>query len=119
MSQAAHSANDDKPSEVILDDEHTKEGGNYQGACAYRVLGDGRALVLYQQLFNYRLTLGGHLDYGYQKAWDYPPHELAAAFTSLRDFDGEGDPHDGWVRAFPPMFRRRDNGDPAKEYIAP
>jgi hypothetical protein len=37
---------------------------------------------------------------------------------SLATWDGNGDPLDGWVRAYSPFYRRRPNGDRTREYVS-
>ncbi len=77
-------------------------------------------LVLYPGSFGkLNLTLGKQKDMGFDKQWEYDRNAHDVAFRMLAQWDGEGDPDPGWVRAYPPYYRRRPDGDPAKEYTAP
>lgn len=50
------------------------------------------------------------------ESYDYPSME--AAWAAVLDWNGEGEPPDGWTR-HRPSNRRRPNGDPAREFVRP
>jgi hypothetical protein len=47
----------------------------------------------------------------------YEYETFGEALLALILYDGEGDPLNGWTRAFPPYYRRRPGGDPAHEEV--
>ena len=91
----------------------------HKGTLAHRVLPDGRLLGVFPQIYTYRLTLSEAGDfYGYGKAWCY--HDPDDAIRACREWDGEGDdPPHGWHREIGAPYRRREDGDPGREYINP
>lgn len=56
---------------------------------------------------------------GIRSFWQYPT--LGGALIAYSQWDGTGDPPDGWERATGPgdNYRRRLHGNPATEYLAP
>jgi hypothetical protein len=91
-----------------------------QGAIAYRDLGDARELVVYQQLFNARLTLGpGPAPGTYADAWDYATD--AEAVAACMAWDGQSDPPGRWIRNLNTARRRYydDAGNLVREEIRP
>lgn len=78
-----------------------------------RELGDGRAIWLRPQLFNFLLIIGKTDDEGFDDCWEY--QDINAALTAFALWDGNGEPH-GWYR-HPPTGRRRPDGDATKEYV--
>lgn len=52
----------------------------------------------------------------YDRGYEY--EDFIDAYHAIVAFDG-GEPLDGWTRAFPPRFRRRLHGDPAREEVRP
>lgn len=44
----------------------------------------------------------------------YP--SIEAAWAAVQDWDGRGDPPDGWIR-HQPSNRRRPDGDPTREFV--
>lgn len=86
------------------------------GGAPTRDLPDGRVLVLYPLIMGtVRLCIGHQDSSTYDDAWCYqtPAEGLAA----MAEWDGEGDPPDGWFRHIG-TGRRRPDGDPTREYIA-
>jgi hypothetical protein len=91
----------------------------YEGALDYRNLDDGRVLVLYPRLFGYiALVVGRQFARTVDAEWSYPQDARDSAYESLATWDGNGDPLDGWVRAYPPFYRRRPDGDRTGEYVS-
>jgi hypothetical protein len=83
------------------------------GSLYTRELPDGRTVSVWRMLYTDRLCIGfGEL--GYDRAWCYP-HGLAV--PAAEEWDGDGDPPDGWVKEVG-TERRRIDGDPAKEFDA-
>ncbi len=81
-----------------------------------RDLGDGREVCLLLMGFgNLRLTLGPAGEPWWDRGFCY--HDSFDAWRCALGWDGEGDP-EGWYRDLV-THRRRPNGDPAQEYIAP
>ena len=81
-----------------------------------KVLPDGRVLFLFPTLTNVRLGISPN---DHEPFFDefYCYHNTASAFKAIKEWDGKGDPED-WVRHVP-SNRRRPNGDPEEEYVAP
>lgn len=70
----------------------------YPGAFAHRDLPDGRVLVLYEMIFNYRLCIGAQGDEGYDRAWCYDKTNLPHALAALVTWDGNGTPPGDWKK---------------------
>jgi hypothetical protein len=89
-------------------------GGDYLHV---RFLPDGRGLWLMQKLLgNTRLAVSAPGDTtGFDQTYCY--HDADAAWRAVLGWDGDGDP-EGWVRHHQTM-RRRPDGDPDREYVAP
>lgn len=85
------------------------------GNIFYKALDDGREIVVYPMMFTARLCVGLQDDYGYSRAWCYP--SAGRAIMAASEWDGEGDPPDGWIKEVG-TERRREGGDPNKEYDA-
>jgi hypothetical protein len=84
------------------------------GALYWRPLPDGYEVVVYPMSFGKaRLCYGQQGEDGYLDAFCYERPLRAIEAASV--WTGEGDPLDGWHRN-PITGRRRENGDPAKEY---
>jgi hypothetical protein len=84
-----------------------------------RTLPDGRQVGVVPMLFIWAVIvttgdLTNPLD-GYDDRWCY--RGLASAIEAAWQWDGTGEPT-GWIR-HPISGRRRDNGDPATEYVQP
>jgi hypothetical protein len=81
-----------------------------------RRLASGKTLYLIYQIFNYRLAIGWthEEETGYDDFYCYR-NELRA-FRAFLEWDGTGDPLDGWVR-HGASGRRRPEGDKAREYV--
>ncbi len=86
-------------------------------------LDDGRWVTFYVELFGYasicvedniRAVEHNERDGGYDKYYQYP--SVKKAYIAYEQFT-DGDEPDGWIRAAPPRFRRRPNGDPSLEFI--
>lgn len=87
-----------------------KENG-YVGAC---MLPDGRIAAVYPLAYTgaiITMTPAG-IEFGYEDRWCY--HSVADALRALNRWDGTGEP-DGWHR-HPTSGRRREDGDPMKQY---
>lgn len=84
--------------------------------CVYhKGLGDGRTVSVHQMLLgNWRLCIGPTGEQHYDDGWCY--HDLVLVMQAATQWDGEGDPPDGWVRQLS-TGRRRTDGDPEQEYI--
>lgn len=80
-----------------------------------RELEDGRVVSVIFMMYSYRLCVGDGLRY--DDGWCYP-HDLGQAFViaCAEEWDGEGDPADGWIKQLS-TGRRRYGGDPAREYV--
>lgn len=86
------------------------------GYTHYTQFANGRDACVTRMIFTYAI-LSDLTEYGHGDRWCY--HTLGAALLGLgrwMEADGEGEPS-GWHR-HPTTGRRRDNGDPAKEYMA-
>lgn len=84
-----------------------------EGSIYWRALDDKREITVYPMSFGKaRVCLGYRGDVGYEKGYCYasPTRALEAA----EQWDGEGDPLDGWHRSTHDG-RRREGGDPQKE----
>jgi len=87
-------------------------------------LNDGRWVTSYAELTgtasiciedNVRTVEHGERDGGFDKYYQYSTIEDALeAFANFTEADEEPD---GWIRASPPNFRRRPDGDPTREYV--
>lgn len=67
-------------------------------------------------IFTTRVCIGpAKMEY-LDDVWCY--HRAEDALAAAEAWNGEGDPPDGWHR-HPMSGRRRPNGDPAREYVAP
>lgn len=87
------------------------------GSLHTRVLEDGRELTVYPMTFGKaRLCIGPAGEPFYDDGWCYA--DPAVAIEAAKTWDGEGDPPAGWHRQLS-TGRRRTDGDPAKEYVAP
>jgi len=81
----------------------------------FRVLNDGRvATIQVMHLCLVAIVVDIH-GYGHSDAFYYTSREQAT--RALEQWDGTGEPQ-GWVR-HPQSGRRRDDGDPSKEYLRP
>lgn len=111
---------------------------------AQRQLEDGRVLTVYPELFDTACLLiddNPHVrgettrdrwrqtdlgeepqiresDGGADLYYQYPSYEHALAAWSAFTVD-DVEPMDGWLRSAPPRFRRRPDGDSAREFVAP
>lgn len=87
--------------------------------CAFiiRELGDGRFITVQPLIFTAFISIGGHPRHGYTERWCY--HSVVQAIVHADRWDPLTDPEpEGWHR-HPTSGRRRPEGDPAKEYVAP
>lgn len=86
-----------------------------RGLLYARELEDGREITVAPMTFGKgRLCIGWASDaLGYDDGWCYAT--AVDAVLAATDWDGEGDPPDGWHRQIS-TGRRRENGDPEKEY---
>lgn len=82
-----------------------------------REIGFGIGMWVVPMIFTYRIIMGEIGDMGYSDAWEY--HDAASAIAAAKAWDAirELEP-EGWHRHIP-SNRRRPNGDPDAEYIAP
>jgi len=87
---------------------------------------DGRWVTAYAELSgtanlavedNPRTVEHNERDGGFDKYYQYPTIE--AALLAFEQFTEDTVEPDGWIRASPPSYRRRPDGDPTKEYISP
>lgn len=81
-----------------------------------RELPDGQQISVVQMIFSRRICIGG--PYCYDDGWCYP-NDLGLLFVvaAAEEWDGEGDPPDGWIKQVS-TGRRRPDGDPAREFVA-
>lgn len=70
----------------------------YEGALAHRDLPDGRVLVLYEMIYNWRLCIGPQGDEGYERGWCYPKERVVDALLALHEWDGAGTPPGEWIK---------------------
>lgn len=83
-----------------------------------RQLGDGCAVFLLPMLHgNLRLAIGDPRVPYFDDGWCYQAEQTEQAWRAVLGWDGEGEP-EGWYR-HPDTGRRRPDGDPAKEHVAP
>lgn len=85
------------------------------GILARRLLPNGKEACVVPQLFNALLTIGKPGDGGYEEAYTFQDTEIAMVHFRYWNMDDEPS---GWIRHIP-SNRRRPNGDPKQEYIAP
>ncbi len=86
-------------------------GGTYR---EYKKLDEFIYVAIKPLLYHWTMIVGIIGDkMGYEDRWCYANQELAE--KAIREWDGVGDP-EGWHR-HPKSGRRRENGDPSKEYI--
>lgn len=87
-------------------------------AVVARSLPDGRWLMVVPGVCNGRLLVDRDLDdQMWEEEYAYPT--VSTALLALISWDPATAPDpDGWVRHIP-SYRRRPDGDPANEYIAP
>lgn len=79
-----------------------------------RQLDDGNEVTVWQMIGpQWRLCLGEQGSMYYDNAYCY--RDKTVALRAAEQWTGHGDPLDGWHRQ-PSTGRRRENGDPAKEY---
>lgn len=80
-----------------------------------RTLPDGREISVMLMVFNFRVCIGDGLCY--DDGWCYP-HSLGRDFVleAADSWNGIGDPPDGWIKQLS-TGRRRENGDPMREYV--
>jgi hypothetical protein len=84
---------------------------------AWRDLPDGRTVVWYEMLFNYRIVIGSTGDRRFDDGWCYAANKFVECLEAVTNWDGNGDPPNGWHKQLS-TGRRRTNGDPAAEYVA-
>lgn len=87
------------------------------GCCVEdKAIGDGMYVAIKPLLFHWTMIVGQIGDReGYEDRWCYANREKAE--TALRAWDGTGEPT-GWFH-HPRTARRRPEGDPGREYVAP
>lgn len=99
-----------------LDVEPTAENPR-PGSLYYRAINEHDEVVVYPMLLNRaRLCLSHRGDESVLDAYCYDSRERA--IEAAKVWTGEGDPLEGWNR-HPNSGRRRPDGDPAKEHVAP
>lgn len=86
-----------------------------EDGCLYRrELGNGRLLVVAPMTFGkVRLCIGPAGEPTYEDGWCYEDQRVA--IVAAETWDGEGDPPVGWHRQIS-TGRRREDGDPEREY---
>ena len=87
-----------------------------EGAIYWKPLPDGFEITVYPMTYGKARVCFGEQGPtgGITNAYCYENPTLAVVAASL--WDGEGDPIDGWHRN-PITGRRRENGDPNREYV--
>lgn len=87
-----------------------------EGQTRFRLCEGGRSYVaIIPFLFTSAVILGDVEDEtGYRDRWCY--HDFASALAAFEAWDGTGEPA-GWHR-HPASGRRRNGGDPGREYVA-
>ena len=89
-----------------------REGGN---CLQVKDLGDGVYAAVKRLMYHWTMIVGLEGDhFSYTDRWCYATEEMA--IKAMSEWDGIGDPK-GWHR-HPNTGRRRENGDPASEYVA-
>jgi hypothetical protein len=78
------------------------------------IKGEAGICCLFRFFYTWAI-LSGLNQFGYEDRWCYATREKAKAAYDA--WDGSGEPQ-GWHR-HPDTGRRRENGDPATEYVAP
>lgn len=95
----------------------TKGAPDFAGYAAGRVFPNGRVAAVTPMTFGKgRLVMTERVrdwKWSYDDAWCY--QTLQEAMDALAKWDGEGEP-EGWFRN-PRTGRRREGGNPAREYI--
>jgi hypothetical protein len=92
-----------------MNDPHPRPEALY-----WRALPDGYEITVYRMLTNTRVCFGEQGEWGgIINAYCY--RDLSRALEAAAVWDGTGDPLDGWHRN-PHTGRRREDGDPSKEY---
>lgn len=76
------------------------------------VKGEAGICCLHRYFYTWAILSGLH-NYGYEGRWCY--HDYAKAKAAYDAWDGRGEPG-GWHR-HPDSGRRREDGDPATEYV--
>lgn len=88
-----------------------------EGALYWRPLDDGYEVIVYPMMLGRaRLCFGEQGSACILNAYCYDDPKLA--IRAAAQWDGTGDPLDGWTRN-PITGRRRIDGDPAREVIRP
>lgn len=89
----------------------------HSGYVSPRVLPDGRWAAVMPLIYTGAIITmkASHAHLCYEDRWCY--HSIADATKALKAWDGEGEPA-GWHR-HPASGRRREDGDPLKEYVNP
>lgn len=82
---------------------------------AMRVLPDGRICGVHQLMFHWTLQIDIHAC-GYEDRYCYQTEEQAT--RAMQEWNGTGDPGQGWHR-HPISGRRRPQGNPDLEYVEP
>lgn len=85
----------------------------FPGAAYVREVDHGY-IVVYRMMYTTRVCIGRDTA-TYDRAWCYTDHDLALA--AAEQWNGEGDPPDGWIKEVG-TERRRVDGDPEREYDA-
>lgn len=82
-----------------------------------RHLPDGRVITVQPLIYTAFISIGGELRFGYSDRWCY--HDVSQAIAAADAWDPLETPEpEGWHR-HPTSGRRRPDGDPSKEYVAP
>lgn len=84
------------------------------GVIAAGRLPDGRVVSITQMIGSTMLAVGQNAQ-TWDEAWDYP-NALDCLIAAV-NWDGTGEPEDGWER-HQPSERRRPHGDPTREYVS-
>jgi hypothetical protein len=99
-----------------LDAEAGAAACEANGYTDYKRFGNGRDACITKMLFTYAI-LADLTRWGHGDRWCF--HSYARARAALEDWNGEeGTEPWGWHR-HPDTGRRRENGDPATEYVEP
>lgn len=107
---------DTKPAGEVIASDHPIFGAYGVEHFGYRWLDNNRCILLKRMITNVRVCIAD--EDGVLNGWCYSFDRLPLVLVVLDKWDGEGDPFPGWHRN-PFDGRRRTNGDPEHEYVAP
>lgn len=92
---------------------------DYTGGAPQRALDDGRSIVLYNQIFTWRLCIGPTGAQWLDDFWCYEHADYEDAVVALLTWDATGDPPGRWIRNGSSGRRRAydDDGNLVREWV--